>query len=63
VILRRIIDGTPSHQGSLALATFASFIEICGLQSVAPVRYLRQVLAPSRKGREVATRPPVPMAS
>jgi hypothetical protein len=63
VMMRRITHGTRSHQGSRALATFASVIETGRLCNASPLRYLHQVIAASRKGQALPALPPVPVAS
>ncbi len=63
VILRRITYGTRTHQGSLALATFASIIETCRLRKASPLRYLHQVLAATRKRLDAPALPPIPVVA
>ena len=50
VILRRIMQGTRTEQGSRALALLGSVVETCRKRNHRPWPYLAQVIAERRKG-------------
>ena len=62
VILRRIMQGTRTAQGSRALALLASVIETCRRRAASPLRYLKEVIALRRQGLDVPALPPIPAA-
>lgn len=61
VILRRITYGTRTDQGSLALCVIASIIETCRLRKASPLRYLSELIAARRDGRNMPSLPPIPV--
>jgi hypothetical protein len=63
VMLRRIMQGTRSPQGSRALALFASVITTCRLRKASSLLYIRDVIALRRQGEEAPALPPVPKKS
>ena len=60
VMLRRIMQGTRSPQGSRALALFASVITTCRLRNASSLLYIRDVITLRRQGKEAPALPPVP---
>jgi len=60
VIIRRLMQGTRTPEGTRVVALLASVIETCRRRQVLPWPYLASVLAERRKGNPVPPLPAVP---